>query len=386
MNRMTVTWFLVALAGCDSWSPEMTSEVPPGPVDEMEDETIEVRSAEEADALGLDVEEWRRLQVQPSIAAVTVTCGGLLYTKQTYNGCSGSGSSAVCRTANTHTECNQQGGSNSDSPCQYYIGACLNGQYANRLHHDKDLHWPVGTPGNPSSGQAYWSLVTGTTTGDSQPIYYRERPSFLQLINATAPAAYSSLLVDHDCGNYNYLRAVNPAPGLWVSGRYNYIVPQILNGKPIQVFRGTTSTGTACPASHQRADRVTSPYDRFRPNFVGGLGDAFIIDGGPLSSSALSVWVRPVSAQEGEPDPGDDDGTDDGGPTCTPFPQSCTLTSQCCAGLACLDTIGEGKQCCECFWLGNGQYCGIGSQCNNAQAEGKDVIWPGDPRWPAPGE
>lgn len=333
------------LCGCDSWAPD---EMPAGPSDEM-DETIEVISEDHADELGLDVEEYRRLVARAPVAAAIVSCGGIFYTEQALNGCSGSGSSAVCRTANTPTECSDHVGANSNDPCQYYTGVCSGGVYTNRVHHDRDLYWPKATPGNPTSTQAYWSLVTGTSPGNSQPIRYRERPVFLEDMTVTEPSAYAPLLEDGDCVNAEeYLRAINPSPGTWIPGRHGFIVPQVLNARAIQVYQGSCATGG-------RPDREHQPKDRFMPNFVSGLGDAWVLDGGPLSGAAAVMYIRPVSAQQVS-DPGDDDGGDDG-PSCEPHGVSCDGSPPCCPGETCMQ-----GQCCACRdSFGN---CRTPLQCN----------------------
>lgn len=376
MNRMTVTWFLVALlAGCDSWAPEPAPEEM-ATSDEM-DETIEVRSVDHAEELGLDIPEYLESRAlvasapDPALLA-TVTCGGLVYTKQTATGCTGS----VCRTSNTPAEC-----ANSQSPCAFYTGSCVGGGFVDRPYSgDNDLYWKEGAAGNPTPYIPYWSLHTGSNL--TAPVYYRAAPAQSPAAEPSVPSAWGSddlEILTCPSGaispGLKYLKA-RPANVTSSGGRWWVVLPAIVNGLSANYFHAGSCSG----------GKLSYLNTTTRSYYDGSHGwysnqPAWVIDAGPTSGSPTPIAVRQV-APTIPPDPGDDDGTDDGGPTCTPFPQSCTLSSQCCAGTSCLDTIGPGKQCCACFWLGNGQYCGSPAQCANAQAEGKDVIWPGSPRWP----
>jgi hypothetical protein len=337
--------------------------------DETDDETIEVRSAAEAEELGLDVDEYlesRALIASAPGAALlaTVTCGGRTYTKQLAAGCSGS----VCRTANTPTKC-----TSGTSPCAYYIGACVNGRYTDRLHHANDLYFKTGTPGNPTSTQGYWSLYTGSSLGNSQPIYYRAQPPQVAEGPSGAdpgwPGWTASQLVKGTCPGGLNLTYYREYPATQSQGHTWLVNPANCGGRPCQYYRSSCSGGAMTPYANFTSLTYYDPSHGWHGN-----QPAMVLDLGPTGSGATAIYARPIPRWPAVDDPPDP-------PTCTPYPEPCTSSSQCCPGTACLNTSASYNQCCACLLVGN--YCQSPAACASAHAAGEDVIWPGDPRFDA---
>lgn len=268
---------------------------------------------------------------------VTVTCGGMVYTKQLVNGCSG----GICRTTNTPTEC-----TSASSPCAYYVGTCSNGVFADRSYNANDLYFKTGTPGNPSSNQSYWSLYTGSTLGNSQPIYYRATPAQVAGPGVAAPGPWAGDVETENCSGglaLQYLKmsaaAITPGAGRWWA-----ILPARVNGsQPSQVFTGACSGG-------KRAFRDFNTRDYYDGSH-GWYGDqpAWVLDLGPTTGSPVAAYVRQTP-----PVPGGGGGGEcrqwagtcgpssvPAGAVCCPDAGTCmvahpgtpTQTSQCCFGI-----------------------------------------------------
>jgi hypothetical protein len=141
-----------------------------------------------------------------------------------------------------------------------------------------------------------------------------------------------------------------------------------------QVFTGACSGG-----KRPYRDMMTTDY--FDPSH-GWFGNqpAWVLDLGPTSGAPGNAFVR-QRPETVPPDSGDDDDGGDDGSSCTPYPQPCTSSSQCCPGTTCMNTVMSSNQCCACLQVGN--FCQSPAACAAAQARGEDVIWPGDPRFDA---
>lgn len=225
---------------------------------------------------------------ETSQAVTTVFCGGWPYTQMVVDECV----NGVCRTDFIPTEC-----TSSTSTCQYYTGACVAGKFTPRTHDDRDRYLFASRPGNPTPGQAYWKLFTGTTEANSVPVYYRQKPALIDdSITATVPVGFSGMVVEDDClaNTVEYLRAVNPyssgSPAHW-----RYRLPRTCNGRVCEFFK-RYSTSQQCPPDGRLQNRQALPQDRFEPN--SSFGDGWILDGGPTTSDPIEIWLRPIT-----PDP-----------------------------------------------------------------------------------
>lgn len=382
---MKRTWMcLLLLAACDSWAPEgeMSSAVP----GEM-DETIEVLSAEHADELGLDLADYEESAQLAQDAraggrrAAVESCGGLTYTRvYAASGCTG----VNCRASNVPTECNSAG-----SPCSYFLGhvPCFQGQFADRsvpIHSfgaAPDLYFPTGTAGNPTSTQAYWAMHAGNTPspgGNPPSILYRASAPQAAAVAPSIPSAWGS--DDLEAGacpsgaispGLSYLKMkaakITQSGGKWWAVLPAAVGPVNGGAAPgiAQVFTGSCSGG-------KRPYRDMKTTDYFDPSH-GWYNDqpAWVLDLGPTSGAPGSAFVRQRPATV-PPDPGDDDGDD--APTCTPYPQPCTASSQCCPGTTCMNTILSVDQCCACLDDNPAGGCQSPIACENLKARGEPVF------------